>query len=65
MMGPFLYCLAIQAHGQLPDEISPAVCCRWTSNEVQSWTFSHTDGTYIYYSDLLEINKNNMNEGHF
>ena len=21
------------------------VCCRWTSNEVQSWTFSHTDGT--------------------
>ena len=22
------------------------VCCRWTSNEVQSWTFSHTDGTY-------------------
>ena len=42
------------------------VCCRWTSNEVQSWTFSHTDGTYVMYcSDLLEINKNNMNEGQF
>ena len=22
------------------------VLCRWTNNEVQSWRFSHTDGTY-------------------
>ena len=26
MMGPFVYCLAIQAHGQLLDEISPKLC---------------------------------------
>ena len=25
-MGPFVYCLATQAHGQLPDEISPKLC---------------------------------------
>ena len=43
---------------------SKTVCCRWTSNEVESWTFSHMMGR-MYYSDLLEINKNNMNEGKF
>ena len=26
VMGPFVYCLATQAHGQLPDEISPKLC---------------------------------------
>ena len=26
MMGPFVFCLATQAHGQLPDEISPKLC---------------------------------------
>ena len=29
MMGPFIYCMATQAHDQMPDEISPN-CCRWT-----------------------------------
>ena len=25
-MGPFVYSLATQAHGQLPDEMSPMLC---------------------------------------
>ena len=43
---------------------SKTVCCRWTSNEVELWIFSHMMG-HMYYSDLFEINKNNMNEGQF
>ena len=49
VMGPFVYCLATQAHGQLPEEISTKLCCRWTSNEVQSWTFSHTNEIYVLF----------------
>ena len=65
MMGPFVYCLATQAHGQLPYEISPKL---WVVvGRVMKYSREHLTIPmgHMYYSDLLEINKNNMNEGHF
>ena len=44
MMGPFIYCMATQAHDQMSDEISPKLLSL-DENEIQPWTFSHTDGT--------------------
>ena len=35
------------------------VCCRWTSNKVQSWTFSHTDAGWNILNAL--VNKKNKN----
>ena len=65
MMGPFVYCLATQAHGQLPNEISPKLC--GVVGRVMKYSRGHLaiPMGHMYYSDLLEINKNNMNEGHF
>ena len=67
MMGPFVYCLATQAHashGQLPDEISPKLCV--VVGRVMKYSGGHLaiPMGHMYYSDLLEINKKNMNEGH-
>ena len=65
MMGPFVYCLATQAHRQLPYEISPKLCV--VVGRVMKYSHGHLaiPMGHMYYSDLLEINKNNMNEGHF
>ena len=65
MMGPFVFCLATQAHGQLPDEISPKLCV--VVGRVIKYSRGHLaiPMELMYYSDLLEINKNNMNEGQF
>ena len=57
MMGPFVYCLATQAHGQLPDEISPKLCV--VVGRVMKYSHGHL-AIPMYYSDLLEINYNNM-----
>ena len=63
MMGPFVYCLATQTHGQLPDEISPKLCV--VVGRVMKYMCGHLaiPMGHMYYSDLLEIN--NMNEGQF
>ena len=63
MMGPFVYCLATQAHGQLPDEISPKLFV--VVGRVMKYSCGHLaiPMGHMYYSDLLEIN--NMNEGQF
>ena len=62
MMEPIGYCLATQAHGQLPDEISTKLCV--VVGRVMKYTRGHL-AIPMYYSDLLEINYNNINEGKF
>ena len=61
MMGPFVYCLATQAHGRLPDEISTKLCV--VVGRVMKYNCEHL-AIPMYYSDL-KINYNNMNEGQF
>ena len=69
VMGPIteklVSCLATQAHGQLPDEISPKLCV--VVGRVMKYSRGHLaiPMGHRYYSDLLEINKKNMNEGQF
>ena len=65
MTGPFVYCLATQAHGHLPDDISPQLYADF--GRVMQYTRGQLTIPmgHMFYSDLLEINKNNMNEGHF
>ena len=62
MMGPFVFRLATQAHSQLPDEISTKLCV--VVGRVMKYSRGHL-AIPMYYSDLLEINYNNMNEGQF
>ena len=50
---------------QLPYEITPKLCV--VVGRVMKYSRGHLaiPMGHMYYSDLLEINKNNMNEGHF
>ena len=65
MMGPFVYCLATQAHDQLPDEISPKLCVVvgrvMKYREHLAIPMAHN----IMYHSGFQINKNNTNEGQF
>jgi len=63
-MGPFIYCLATQTNDQLLHEIPPKLCV--VIEPIMKYSRGHLAIPMGHmYSDLLEINKNNMNGGHF
>ena len=52
MMEPLVFCLATQAHGQSPDEISPKLCV--VVGRVIKYSRGHLaipmpDGTYVLF----------------